>query len=236
MFDSLKWIERARGFVRGLAGLPGKIRLDDSVQPPAKSERDKRDWLRSKECSLPPKIHPFVELGSEWCCFSYRWSPPAAWLPKVHALLPGREVVNGGANLCEANRYYLYDGKREFKAFFDSLPLPQSFLEQVGVTQERGRFLMLAPLENDRELVLDLESEDGQRGVGCAFTSGSRRFHRFSRNFEEFLTQWESICYATPDPETLRPWLDPATGLLSPDPEKSRALRTLFSEAALSHA
>jgi hypothetical protein len=141
-------------------------------------------------------------------------------------------MVTGGADFCEANRYHLYDGRHDFKGLFESLPMPSGFVETIGFTRERGKFLRLATLDRERELVFEIESADGLRGVGVAPTEGGTEFQRLSTSFDAFLTHWEAICYLTPDPETLAPWLDTTTGLLNPDPEKAKELRTMFREAA----
>lgn len=235
MFDLLQWSERARQFVRGLAGLPGGVELHDSVLPPAKLDPKQRDWLRSRKCSLPPEIRQFVESVSAHCAFGYRWSPPADWRKRLQSLLPGQDVLTGGANLCETCGYSIYDDRQAVESLLSGLQLPQGILQNAGVTRDRGRFLPLARLEEDRELVLELESDDGRRGVGCRSAPSARDFVRFSASFEEFLTHWETICYVTPDTQTLRPWLDSATGLLRPDPGKAAALQAIFQEAAKTH-
>jgi len=232
MIDFLKWTERARAFVRGLAGLPGKVELNDAVEPPAMHNRDKRKWLRSGQCGLPPEIHQFVELASERCTFAYCWTPPTTWLPRMQAYLSKGNLVIGGADLCEANEYYLHDGRHEFRSLFDSMPLPAGLAQHFISTDDRGKFLRLASLDRDRKLVLELESADGHRGVGCVLGSDDSEFHRLSISFEMFLTHWETVCYVTPDPDSLKPWLDPATGLLNPDPERARAFRKVLREAA----
>jgi hypothetical protein len=232
MLDYLKWTQRARAFIRGLAGLPGRIRLDDSVESPGKDDAERRAWLHSRMCSLPPDARQFVESASQWCIFQYRWSPPRVWLQSLQALLPGCEMVSGGADLCEANRYYLYDGRDQFQAMFKSLPVPAGFAEHLGFTKSRGRFLRLAGLGGDRELVLELDSADGVRGVGCVSSAAPTSFQRFSDSFDSFLKDWERICYITPEPEMLAPWLDQATGLLHVEPDKADELRTIFFRAA----
>jgi hypothetical protein len=105
-------------------------------------------------------------------------------------------------------------------------------LENIGLTKERGTYLRLAPLDEGRELVLELHSADGSRGVGWARTNETYGFHRLSSSFESFLENWEAICYITPDPETLKPWLDPETQLLSPDPERARRFKAALLEAS----
>lgn len=232
MLDFLKWAGRARAFVRGLAGVPGKVELNDAVEPPGKHDRDKRKWLRSGQCSLPPEIHRFVESASVRCTFAYCWTPPATWLPRMQAHLSNGDLVIGGADLCEANGYYLYDGRHEFRSVFESLPLPGGLADHFISTNDRGRFLPLASLDNDRKLVLELESADGNRGVGCFSETDRPEFHRLNISFEMFLTHWEAVCYVTPDPDSLKPWLDPVTGLLNPDPGRARAFRELLREAA----
>jgi hypothetical protein len=232
MLDYLTWTERARTFLRGLAWLPGKVELCDDVEPPGQSDRDRRAYLRSQRCSLPPEIRQFVGSASQHCSFFYRWSPSADWRPRLHSVVPGIETVKGGADLCEVIGYDLYDGRNEYRKILESVPIPASFIERVGLTKERGRFLQLAPLTQERELVLDLEPLDGHRGVGCVSVANPNDFQRFSVSFDRFLADWETICYLAPDPETLGPWLDPQSGLLNPDPEKARNLRTLFREAS----
>jgi len=231
MIDFLKWTERARAFVRGLAGLPGKVGITDSIEPPAMKDRDKRRWLRSGQCSLPPEIHEFVGLASERCTFGYSWTPPAAWLPRLQPYLSGGESLTGGADLCEANKYYLYDGRHDFRSLFKSLPLSPGLAEHSMPTNERGKLLCLATLDDDHELVLELNAADGQRGVGCASTREGSEFQRLSPSFEKFLMDWEAIGYITPRPEFLTAWLDPVTGLLNPDLDEAKAFREVLREA-----
>jgi hypothetical protein len=201
MFDMTAWAARAKAFIRGLATLPGDINLSDSIEPAATDEFTLAR-LDAKASALPPEIRRFVREASNRYVLWYQWTAPTNW---PHALLDmwrPTEAITGGADLCEAAKYCLYD-------YEDVLPL--------------------APLENNYQLALELHADESRRSVVYMPLSGTGPRHKISVGFVQFLQDWERVCYLTPCCETLRPWLDPVTGLLQPSDRQAAQLRAFFS-------
>jgi hypothetical protein len=246
MFDIAGWVQRAKTFIRQIANLPGFSELNDAIEPPATDEHS-RVWLQSEKCSLPPEIHRFLSQGSKRCCFHYHWTPPTGLLPEFQRVFPGRDSIGGGADLCEAARYSIYDNRGHFRDLVkgqqqtilqmfanaghnvDKLQIPHPGID----LNDRGSLLVLAPRIGDQELALQLSQVEADRGVVCVPGTGDRTPVKVSSGFEQFLLEWERIYYLSPTIENLRPWLDPDTGLLRPAQEAVRRLESLFSAASI---
>ncbi|MEX2560414.1 MAG: hypothetical protein WD403_10895 [Pirellulales bacterium] len=232
--DYAAWADRAKAFVRGLAGLPTPVRLSDEIEVAAAEDSNPlglhhREWLDSDECSLPSEIREFNYLASQRCCFQYRWAPMPPWKGRLSEYVPESELLAGGGDLCEAAAYSNYDNREWFSEFCKGKPFMQPLLERRG-TPDQDALLTLMPLENDSRIALELAPAEADRGVVHASSDG--QLHNLSSSFAQFLLDWESVCYLTPDPHNLRLWLDPGTGLLRPEPAKAAALRRLLNEAA----
>jgi hypothetical protein len=225
--DFVAWVNRAKAFVRGMASLPGKIVLCDNVEPPAIDEHSS-SWLNSKQCSLPGEIHRFISTASKWCSFYYRWKPTPEWGQRLESILPGVKSLLGGANLCEGNRYFLYDNRFSFRDFFGTSMFGAQSAAGTSIEEERGDLLPLTPPEDGEQLALELGPDSEFRGavVLCRPESGART--KVSLSFEQFLRDWERICYLSPSSDMLSRWAD-STGLFNPDEDKAAQLRSLLS-------
>jgi hypothetical protein len=232
--DYAAWADRAKAFVRGLAGLPAPVRLSDEIEVAAADDPHPlglhhREWLDSDECSLPSEIREFNYLASQRSCFQYRWAPTPLWKGRLREYVPESELLTGGGDLCEAAAYSNYDNREWFSEFCKGKPFMQPLLQRRR-TPVQHALLTLLPLENANRIALELASAEADRGVVHASSDG--QVHKLSSTFAQFLLDWESVCYITPHPDNLLLWLDPATGLLRPDPVKAAALRRLLHEAA----
>jgi hypothetical protein len=235
--DVLGWVQRAKEFLRQLTYLPGKLLIRDGIEPPC----EKADWLNSPECSVPDDVKQFLRLGSNRCGFTYRWQPPAAFLPQLQAIVPGAIEIVGGADFCEAAVYFLYDHQeslnrngrvvreRALQMFPPELQQEMEArlpLSLFGIElDDRGDLLRLAPLPDNSKLSLSLKA-DSPGGVVLTSADHSERL-QLCDSFAEFLSKWEQACYVQPTKSQLQPWLD-AAGRLNPDAEKSARMRTLL--------
>lgn len=231
MFDFVAWKERARQFVRGLANLPGPLVLTDNVEPAGQDNSSFREWLDAGSCSLPAEIRQFVRTASARCAFSYSWTPPIQRRPILEDFYPAQESIAGGADLCEASRYSNYDNRDWFRSFAAGQPWMDALFRSTSMFEERGDLLVLAPLNKDSQLALELSDDEQARRVVHVSLAGAGPRHILSRSFGQFLLDWEQVCYVEPTLENLRPWLDSRTGMLNPNPEKAHDFRAIFGDA-----
>jgi hypothetical protein len=229
MVDYVAWVQRARAFIRGLAGLPGMITLDDGIEPPATDEFD-RQWLDSDKCSLPPEIKRFVSSASARCYFRYEWTPPREWAERIREIVPIGDCLRGGADFCEKARFSNYDHRDWFEEYLGSLSalLPGNPCAEP----ERGYLLQISPLEDNQQLALDVSPGSNECAVVLAAASETYTGTKLSISFDQFLMDWERLGYVALTYDALHPWLDPQTGLLAPDENKSSQWREMLSQAS----
>jgi hypothetical protein len=222
--DYAGWVFRASSFLRSLTGLPGTIDVDDSIEEPGRDSHA-QDWLASPGCSVPPEVKAFLQNASRRCCLSYWWKPPEPFKAQIGALWPGREELAGGGDLCELARYRVYDSR----AWFRDAGIPRE-ASPDDLLREQGLIPILI-LQNDGCLSLKMSAQTEHPPVVYTSMGNGGKQHRISASFEEFLTDWERLCYITPNPETLAPWLSAEGIRLDTGREATDRLQALFASA-----
>ncbi len=228
MIDFTAWVMRARQFLRTLAYLPGSIVLSDQVDQPA--DHHCQEWLNSDDCAATSEVRQFLRSASQDFAMNYDWTPPDHWNSRLSEFCPIAKMISGGAGLCNWYELNIYN-HNWFRDFFtapkDYLLTPSDF----DAAKQPGGLLKIGVFDQEHRLSIEIGPSGEDRGVVHTFVSGAGPRHRLSLSFEQFLIDWENICYIRPHLENLQPWLDPTTGLLCPDPDKSRRLRALFADA-----
>lgn len=123
----------------------------------------------------------------------------------------------------------VYDHRSWFRDFRESQPPQlQNLLFREMPDNERSDLLCLAKTSQDEQLALEVGPANTVGRIVCApvSTAGPRR--KVSARFAEFLAAWELTCYVVPTYENLLPWIDPATGYLNPDQQRTKLLRTFL--------
>lgn len=236
MFDCLAWRWRVSAFLRGLTRLPGAISVNEAIEP-AETELWDSKLNASEQPIIPQPIRDFISTASRRCFFHYEWTPTGEQRTALAELLPGRDRLRGGGDLCEAAKYHNYVNRGWFGeslgALYAKFGLANDLVDvqriggAIADEQLHGR-VPIIEMKGRGILSLDRPGTDGSSAVIFVESAGQPIGRVLSHRFEQFLLDWEKICYIEPSPEELVAWLDPATGRLSPDPEKCRPLRRLL--------
>lgn len=105
-----------------------------------------------------------------------------------------------------------------------------SSLEEIGKDDARGENgLTLLEMKDEKSLVLELENEKSPGPVRFVDRQDPANNRFMAAGFDEFLRFWEEVCYLTPDPAVLAPWLESEEGLPRPDHRKLAMLRRLLT-------
>lgn len=255
--DYQSWVNRAREFLGTLGNLPGEVGVSCSIEPSArqKTQPDKFTWLSAGHCELPEPIRLFLLDGSLRCNFGFNWTPPPHQQAMLQGLLVGCRSLSCGGDLCESARYFNYANRGFFLNDFPALmeqaqatlqnlfpgfphqdpaSIVASMLTTAGIEEgaherQQGR-LVLSNLESGGRLLLLLDEVEGAGNVVIAFPGEPDCV--LSDTFDQFLQDWETACYPALELTSLRPWRDPHTGRLAPDPQKSNELRRMLRAAA----
>jgi hypothetical protein len=236
-----------------LTHLPGEIDLEDGIEPPG-TDDDTQHWLQSEECSLPPELKTFVATASRHCCFRYRWRPPEQ-LELIRALCPGRGVLTGGADFCNSCGFMNHDNRQWFEhgfpllfeeaastlagivpPEFTQLPSRDMMDSLMKSVTDAGRvhgLIALLTLEGGDQISLDCGAGSSARPVVYVPSAEPAKRQILSASFDEFLSDWEHVCYVTPNLENLMTWFDLAGGRLRPNPAKARLLREILTAASV---
>jgi hypothetical protein len=253
--DYAAWAQRVSLFLRSLTQLPGEIDIHDGIEPPGTDDFT-QGWLGSDECSLPSELKAFVATASRRCNFRYRWKPPEQLQAKIGALLPDQGEVTGGADLCESYRFHNFDNRQWFQQelppLFDKAALfvaglfhpdvaaavptsekdmMNSLMKGAGVTdaaRTHGRVPLLT-LPGGDQISLESDVTLGARPVVYVPSVDSGESRIVSTSFDQFLSDWEQLCYITPTLANLAPWCDPANGRLSPHNGTTSLLREILT-------
>lgn len=240
--DYAAWADRASHFLRGLTHLPGEIVVSDEIKPPG-ADSWTQEWLRSERCSLPPELREFVASGSRHCSIYYRWKPPRRLRGALGEVLKDRIEVEGGAGLCNSSEFSNFDRRSpthvidEQRAKWAALGLTEDLLEFAldtggasDVERSHGR-ISLHELGNGDRLSLVCDAAHPSRPVVYVTKGQSEAVRKISPSFDQFLSDWEHVCYLTPTPDNFERYWKPEHGFLRPDSEMGRRLRGLLSSS-----
>jgi len=223
MLDFAAWSQRVSAFLRQLTRLPGAIVIRDGIEPPADEPCD-FERSPSEASTFPAEIERFLLTASRRCNFHYQWTPPSEQRGRLVQIYPDHVTLRGGGDLCEASKYENYANRDWFLGLnHDAASLAQ-IAGAMAEEQSQGR-VPIMELEDKGVISLGLQAGDGTRTAVYVKRAGLRAHRILSPSFEQFLLDWETICYIYPTMNNLAPWLDPVTRQLRPDPAKSLALR-----------
>ncbi len=109
------------------------------------------------------------------------------------------------------------------KELFQSMPFAMPGL-LPNVRSNQG--IVLSELRDGSRLILKDGSNPLYRVVSYSSKQNPDSETVLSSNFDEFLLNWEQICYLSPTMDNLRPWMN--ADRLAPDRTKAEYLRELL--------
>jgi hypothetical protein len=224
MFDYASWIERARDFVAGLAGLPGEVDVRVDVGPPL--SRHEADELAGRlPMGLPSVLRDFLTIGSSRCDCHYCWEPPTRPWPKLKKIVD-QAYIYGGPVLCHASQLAVLQVYRSNWAEYVVADKNTSRTDRELWT----RCTPFANIANGDLLALDTTSQRDDAPV--AYLSHEWRSSIIAPSFTEFLRQWEAMSYIGPEIWLLSYWIQQDTGFIDSAHPKSELLRKLLTQTA----
>lgn len=200
MLDYAHWLKRAEDFVRGLGNLPGQWGVSIAIEPPL--ARRAADELRNRlPFGLPAPLYDLYTQGSASYRCAYYWSPDEAHLPLVGEVFPHTYSLYGGARFIPACQ--LADAHASVRSWArgwngtpDGGPRPswEAWQESIPfLAVGNGDYLALR-VRGDRTdlpvIYLCHDAEDGGDG---------RTAFEISPSFDQFLSDWETLCYIGPE-------------------------------------
>jgi hypothetical protein len=212
------WIRRAESFVRHLNHLPGRWGISIAIEPPLPaSEAD--ELAKSLPFGLPTPLRALYTEGAARCRCRYHWTPDENCLPPVQELFPYETSIYGGPEFIPWNKlldahavHTWWDGLDE------DLTKEQAIAREVWrhtipfIDVGNGDCVALHVTDNPESLpVVYLCHDDQDRPVTPLSTS-----------LDQFLADWESLCYLGPEIWLLCPFLgEDGQGPVAIDPKKA---------------
>jgi hypothetical protein len=211
MLDYAAWTRRVSAFLRRLTRLPGAISIGDEIEPPD-AERCALSGCDSSQATLPCEIRRFLATASRRCAFHYEWTPPQQHRGLLAELFPGRLALCGGGDLCEAAKYDpgVAEFREDLESLFASLGLKTpTDLRKTPIAGEKQscRRVTLMELENGDTISLDEQATDRPWAVVYIEKARLPNARILSSSFEQFLLDWETLCYVGPEIWLLGPFL-----------------------------
>jgi hypothetical protein len=230
MIDYSRWLSRAEAFVRGLDYLPGKWGVSIAVEPPLTASA--ADELgRTLPLGLPSPLYNLYTTGSASYRCTYHWSPDKAYLPLVEQVFPHQYSLYGGARFISAaelpdRQASVRSWATEWDAPADAPPRPGWELWHQAIpflAVGNGDYLALQVSNGtDKQPVLYL-SHDAGGG------DDERTAFEISPSLEQFLADWETLCYVGPEIWLLGEFLaNEGKGLLQVNQPKTNLWREVM--------
>ena len=232
MLDYSEWLQRAEDFVRRLNYLPGRWGISVAVEPPL-SRAAADELCEVLSFGLPSPLYDLYSRGSASYCCTYNWELDESHLPLVGQVFPQTYSLYGGARFLPAAE--LKDTFASVRAWAtkwdataDDPPRPGWELWHQCVpfiAVGNGDFLALHVSDSSARLpVLYLchDAEDGGDG---------RTAFEISPSFDQFLGDWETLCYIGPEIWLLRQFLaDDGNGPLEVNQPKTALWRAVICD------
>jgi hypothetical protein len=216
MFGYSQWVGRAVAFINALRTLPGEVTSEVAVAPPL-SESEVSKYEHGLRVPIPKPVREFLTNGSASCHCRYTWTPIGQNLAVLQELFPAKSYIYGGASLCNVE---------DFASF--QIGCSDWVSEWSDASDDKilwRRSFPFASIGNGDYLALDVAIQDVAPVVYLGH-DGSGQSCRLAGSFQQFLLDWEQICY-------LESWFwytfaDPSSGQVI-ESEQLTKLRHLFS-------
>jgi hypothetical protein len=248
-FDYRGWVERAKAFAEKCRRLPGTVGVKAEVTPPL-SEKEVDSLAQSLPRGLPDPIRRFVTRGSADCHCHYWWQPvpernmEMPFDPELRkqvpfcSVFPDKTFIYGGADLCCAfakGARPLVEGivvidRSGFKNLQTGCKDMGEAMASVELKELFKRSVPFADIKNGDLLALDMGHPDTRKPVVYLDHEGYA-IPPLAPSFEDFLGQWEQLCYVGPEHWVLDSFRNPKTGFIDSRCDKAIELRAIFQRA-----
>ncbi|MGC6564388.1 MAG: SMI1/KNR4 family protein [Akkermansiaceae bacterium] len=219
--DYSKWVERAKGFIEDVRGLPGEMEVTIEVKP--SMTRHEVDLLaKGLPLGLPNVIKDFLSQGSASCECNYVWEPDDSLIADFAEVIEDEDYLEGGATLClGAELASLQEMAKETATYFTG----DDQESRIGRDLWGSAFPFVQVGNGDSLALLTSKNVENPPVVYLGIYGGCEVI---SPSFSEFLYHWERICYVGPEGWFLSEWRDPATGHIDSKLPKTTLLRRLM--------
>lgn len=208
------WVEQAERFFQAVRGLPGRKRTKIQIEPPLSVADCKKleGWL-SRPMPLP--VREFLTQGSRKFRCDYTWKPDPDNLQALRKIDRGRDEVFGGGELCPAD---------ELETLWSDA---MGWLDAIEMPSQQAIWAAAFPIlwvENGDYVALDQRQKSDDPPV--VMLCHDDRCYRLAKNFREFLTSWQKLCYLRAGFLSL--YMDWGKNTLAPDSRSAKAFRGIF--------
>lgn len=246
-FDYRGWVERAKLCAERARRLPGEVHIEADVSPPM-GVKEVDSLAQTLPRGIPEPIRRFLTQGSADCHCRYWWDPfpnrtremttvaPSENLVPFASVFPRNNFIYGGADLCNPINRGIEDlGKGIASVKRAGFKMLQTGCADLGDAMdspdERKLFQESIPflsVGNGDTLALNMARPDLGSPVVYLSHEGEGISCYLSPSFEDFLEQWELLCYVGPEIWLLSVFQDPKTGFISGQCDKAVHLREMF--------
>jgi SMI1 / KNR4 family (SUKH-1) len=183
--------------------LPGGWRISIAIEPPI-SNGDLEDLAESLPFGLPNSLRRlYTEAAAKFCC-AYTWTPDAETLAQFQSVFPHESDLYGGVRFIPCTELLEAHGIHTWLEGIDDQPTKAQQLARGKwqhtipfISVGNGDYLALHFRENRKSMpVVYLSHDDPERPV-----------KKLSPSFDQFLQDWERLCYVGPDIWTLNVFL-----------------------------
>ncbi len=221
MVDFKRWAERAVDFTKRLRSLPGEIKVSAELAPPM-SPPDAQALSGQLRLPLPAPLLAFLTTASCKCFCEYWWEPPAEFTGRLQDLFPVKTFIFGGASLCDSTEF----ATNERGCWDTADALAGDYPEDARLWSESVPFYECG---NGDYVALYLgrgrKEDDCPVVYLCHDGYGASRV--LAPSFEEFLIQWEQLCYIHPS-FLVQFFLDPVRQCINAKSPKKEGLHELL--------
>jgi hypothetical protein len=222
MMDYRSWIRDLQKFIADVGSLNGELDRQLSVAEPLKlaSLEGLNESLRVK---IPRPIARFLKEASGGCKIHFVWEPEGSQLQALQKAI-GRDFFFSDGPLCDSEKL------RQWQEWTLEGATEMWIAEEP---EEKAVWMAAFPfvfMSDGDFLALDLRQ--GSDDPPVVFLCHEDKYCLVSPSFDEFLFQWQGLCYFGPDYYYFRDFLDNSTGYLSSMSPKAEALRQLLHPKA----
>ena len=220
MLDSKTWVERAVAFIGRFEGLVRPELLRAETLPPL-SDGEMDEIAAEIDLPFPESLRRFLVEGAATCACHYLWELPEELQTSLSQII-GLDTVYGGAMVCDARELPEFQNPRLNPCWGPLTPEQMEFLEGL---------LILVPILNGDLLALNVAVDRDNPPVVYISHENFSESTTIAQSFEQFLEDWEKICYIGPEIWMLESFLNPDTGFIDATLPAAELLRESFRHA-----
>lgn len=219
------WIRRAESFVRRLNYLPGQWGISVAIEDPiTTSQADELD--KELPFGLPAPLRELYTEGAGRCKCNYRWKPNEEHLHLVRDVFEHELSFNGGPEFLPWTELLEAHGMHDWWGGYDDSP---PGIEAAALNVWRHSVPFISVGNGDHVALHVTDDARSMPVVYLCHDDSDNPVTRISSSFDQFLSDWEKLCYVGPEIWLLSTFLsDGAQGELNVEQEKSRKWREVM--------